>query len=73
MLLNLLVKASISVPPELLETDELTAYAVHTRYPGRTEEVTEGEYKRAVQLAERVVQWVVPQITPVEPPVQPGT
>ncbi|WP_259067962.1 HEPN domain-containing protein [Salinibacter ruber] len=36
----------------------LTDYAVATRYPGVGEPVTEEEYKRAVAIAEHVLEWV---------------
>jgi len=56
-LMDLLEGAGLSVPLEVKEADELTRYAVGTRYPGLEEEVTEAEYQTAVGLATRVVQW----------------
>jgi HEPN domain-containing protein len=37
--------------------DDLTQYAVETRYPGPAEPVTQKEYREAVKMAERVVKW----------------
>jgi len=44
-------------PQDVWEAVHLTDYAVETRYPGRVEPVTEDEYREAVALADRVVQW----------------
>ena len=38
----------------LREAEELTPFAVTTRYPGEDEEVSEEEARRAIALAERV-------------------
>ena len=43
--------------PELKESISLTAYAVLSRYPGDLEPVTDKEYKDAVELAEKVINW----------------
>jgi HEPN domain-containing protein len=43
--------------PELKEAMSLTDYAVLSRYPGDLEPVTEKDYKEAVELAEKVIQW----------------
>jgi HEPN domain-containing protein len=45
------------VPEEIWEASDLTRFAVETRYPIPAELVTEEEYREAVQLAERVLQW----------------
>jgi len=45
------------VPLEIRESDELSRYAVETRYPGIGESVTEDEYRQAVVLSQRVVAW----------------
>ena len=57
-LLALLDPTSGKVPEEIWEAVDLTDYAVETRYPGTTEPVTEDEYRQAVAMAEKVVQWV---------------
>lgn len=44
------------VPDDLWDADKLTDYATVGRYPGRAP-ASEEEYRQAVALAERVVQW----------------
>jgi hypothetical protein len=39
------------------KAEELTRYALVTRYPGMARPVSEQEYAEAVEIAERVVQW----------------
>ncbi|KPK77060.1 MAG: hypothetical protein AMJ79_04505 [Phycisphaerae bacterium SM23_30] len=39
---------------ELKEAEELTAFAITTRYPGQDEEVTKDEAETAVNVADRV-------------------
>ena len=50
-------QGGIEVPSAVIESVELTEYAVEARYPGPFEPVTEEEYRRAVVLASRVVHW----------------
>jgi HEPN domain-containing protein len=57
-LLTLLHNSGLDVPEEIRHADFLTGYAVETRYPGMSEEVTEEDYAEALALAERVFQWV---------------
>jgi len=61
-LLTLLDQHGVAIPPEIREADALTHYAVETRYPGLAEDVTVEEHARALELAERVLQWVQAQI-----------
>ncbi len=56
-LLRLLDESGEIVPEEIRRTDELTDYAVETRYPGSFEPVTEEEYKEALKLAAKCVRW----------------
>jgi HEPN domain-containing protein len=56
-LLTLLQKNGMDVPDEIRAAGILTEYAIDSRYPGLTEEVTEEDYTHALSLAERVVQW----------------
>ncbi len=57
-LLNLAVATGLSMPSEVQEAAELTDYATLGRYPnGMEEDVTEDEYRRALELAELVVRW----------------
>ena len=57
-LLNELTQANVEVPERVIESAELTTFAVEARYPGPFEAVTEEEYRRALYLAETVVAWV---------------
>ena len=56
-ILSLLSQSGQRVPEEFWKADELTHYAVETRYPSEEEPVTEEEYREAVALAEKVVRW----------------
>lgn len=56
-LLTLLGQSGVAVPEEIRGAGLLTGYAVETRYPGLSEEVTEEDYAQALELAERVVRW----------------
>ena len=57
-LLQTLERNGIVIPKDIKEASDLTDYAVHTRYPGMYEPVTDDEYKDALAVAERVVTWV---------------
>ena len=57
LLLTTLQRAGHAVPDDVWEADDLSRYAVETRYPGAAPPVPEPEYHRAVTLAERVVSW----------------
>ncbi len=50
------------IPEEIRAAARLTRYAVATRYPGVTEEVTSEDHLDAVRIAEAVVAWVEVQI-----------
>ena len=41
-------------PQDLKNAEELTPYAITTRYPGEDMEVTEGEANKAIEIARRV-------------------
>ena len=58
-LLETLEKEGISVPDNLKPASDLTEYAVHTRYPGLYEPVTEDDYREALAIAERIHAWVI--------------
>ena len=62
-LLTLLDSSGYPIPAEIWEADNLTDYAVETRYPGLSERVSDEEYRVAVTLAETVVRWAGKQIT----------
>ena len=50
-------KGGREVPSALKSAQELSGYAVESRYPGVFEPVTQAEYERAVSIAEDVVHW----------------
>jgi HEPN domain-containing protein len=56
-LLTLVKKCGVDIPEEVRQAGILTEYAVDTRYPGLSEDVTEQEYLEAVELAEHVFRW----------------
>lgn len=56
-LLTLLQQSGTVVPDQIREAIRLTRYAVQTRYPGVSEEVTPPEHQAAVALAENVVRF----------------
>lgn len=56
-LLTFVERSGLKVPADVLEAHVLTEYAVETRYPGVSEEVSEEEYRQASACAEIVVEW----------------
>lgn len=58
-LLDGLARHGVAIPETIREAEELTDFAWQARYPGPAEPVSEAEYRRAVALAGRVVQWAV--------------
>ncbi len=56
-LLSLLEEVGEIIPKSVLRAEELTSYAVDTRYPGLSSPVEEQEYVDAVEIAETVVRW----------------
>lgn len=56
-LLTLAQQTGMRVPDEIRQAGVLTGYAVDSRYPGLSEDVTEEDYVQALRLADRVVQW----------------
>lgn len=61
-----LTRLGVPVPEKVLEAADLTDFAGHARYPGPAEPVSEAEYRQAVALAEKVVEWAVKLVD--EPP-----
>ena len=51
-----------AVPETVRKAEELTPYALITRYPGLGRPVTLEEYEAAVAAAEAVVQWAKEQL-----------
>ena len=56
-LLEGLAHRGVLIPAEIREAVALTDFAWEARYPGPAEAVSEHEYRRAVTLAEKVVDW----------------
>ncbi|MBN2619416.1 MAG: HEPN domain-containing protein [Spirochaetales bacterium] len=56
------LKKRITLPVWTEDILELGQYAVMTRYPDDYREISEEEYLRAVEIAERVYNWVKDQI-----------
>lgn len=50
------------IPEAIRGAARLTQYALHTRYPGFVEPVTETEYQEAIGIAETVVRWAEKQL-----------
>ena len=68
-LLTALQRAGHEVSEEMWDADDLSRYAVETRYPGAAPPVSEADYRHAAILAERVVRWAE-QIIAATPPVE---
>lgn len=58
ILFDLISKSGTEIPDDLNGAVILTRYAVHTRYPGLAEPVSEEDYQEALALAEKVFNWV---------------
>jgi len=51
-----------TVPDSVRKAEDLTRYAVVTRYPGLAEPVTGAHYQEAIESAEAVVHWAEEKI-----------
>ena len=56
-LLKRLERTGIKIPKYVWLADELSPYAVVTRYPGLVGPVTKRQHRRAVRIAEAVLRW----------------
>lgn len=56
-LLEGLKQKGLGLPEKVQDADQLSVYAVLTRYPGTYPPVTESKYAEAVKIAEAVVSW----------------
>ncbi len=56
-ILSLIDEHGDVVPEEVRKAEELTAFAVITRYPGTARPVTQHEYEEAAEIADVVVRW----------------
>ncbi len=61
-LIELLEKKNVQIPEVVQNAKVLTGYAVETRYPGEYAPVSEDDYVKAVEVAEKVVAWVEKRI-----------
>src|SRR6266481_310701 len=50
-------ESGLPIPENLQQSLRLTDHAVSSRYPGVSEEVSEEEYRRAIELAEDPGEW----------------
>ena len=56
-LLTLVEQTAVQIPDPVRRAEDLTRYAVVTRYPGLVEPVSESHYRDALVSAEAVVRW----------------
>jgi HEPN domain-containing protein len=56
-LLQRLEHSGVKIPKYVRQADDLTPYAVLTRYPRLGRPVTQRQYRRAVRIAESVLRW----------------
>ena len=56
-LISLLEDAGTTIPNDVRQAEQLTPYALLTRYPGTARSVSEHEYTEAVEAAQAVVRW----------------
>jgi len=56
-LIDILEENGVSLPENIKAADILTQYAVQSRYPDWIEEITNEEYREALNLAAQVVFW----------------
>ncbi len=56
-LLSGLQQAGVEVPPSFREAGTLNEFAVMTRYPGTYEAVSEVDYRKAIAIADSVLEW----------------
>ena len=66
-LLDLLARAGIAVPKELVEAGDLTPYAVESRYPGFWGDITEPDMREALSVAETAVIWAGERLQQTSP------
>ncbi len=57
-LIELLEQKGVKIPEFVLESKTMTEFAVETRYPGEYDPVTEDDYIEALEIANKVIQWV---------------
>ena len=57
-LITLLLKTELDIPKFVEQAVGLTQYATFARYPSADTPVTDDDYKEALGIAEKVVNWV---------------
>lgn len=63
-LLRRLEASGLKIPKYVRDADELSRFAVQTRYPGMADPVTKREYRRAIRIAEAVLRWAERLVEP---------
>jgi HEPN domain-containing protein len=61
-LLSQLRQGGVKIPKYVVQADELSAYAVLTRYPALLGPVSKRQHRRAIRIAKAVVHWAELQI-----------
>jgi len=61
-LLERLERSGLKIPKYVRQADELSPFAVATRYPGLFGPVTKRQHRRAVRIAEAALRWAERQI-----------
>jgi HEPN domain-containing protein len=61
-LLQRLERSGVKIPNYVRKADDLSNYAVETRYPGHMGPVTKRKHRRAVRLATVVLRWAERQV-----------
>jgi HEPN domain-containing protein len=61
-LLQQLERNGVKIPKYLWDADDLSVFAVVTRYPDLVGPVTTKQYRRAVRIAEAVLRWAERQV-----------
>ena len=70
-LIELLEKGGVEVPENLQNAKILTGYAVETRYPGDYEPVDEEDFRKAIEIAKEVLNWVKKEMDKGQRPSDP--
>jgi HEPN domain-containing protein len=57
LLLDIIESSGENVPSVIKESDQLTDYAIESRYPGLHDTIDNKEYKESLKLAAKVLEW----------------
>ena len=57
-MITLLLKTELDIPEFVEQAVGLTQYATFARYPNSDTPVTDDDYKEALEIAEKIVNWV---------------